>query len=158
MRYRRTREKPHQLPDRVLRLDGRDAYARALLRQRAEAKNDDAAGAADGLTVGEQIRETHLDSAPTATAAPAYALFLCSSSVLSNEFASSISCWMRWLVGSSGRRLEHDAHDGKGERGAEAGDADPHQRAREVRLAALLGSIVVGLLVHRFCKVRAAER
>ena len=57
-----------------------------------------------------------------------------------------------------GATAHHDAHDGKRERGAETRDADPHQRAREVRLAALVGSIVVGLLVHRFSKVRAAER
>ena len=88
---RRPLDQVEQFADRIFRLDSRDRDPRAFLGQGSEAKHDDAVAATYGLTVGKKIRERDLEfgSGPQGGF---YALFLWSSSVLSSEFASSISC------------------------------------------------------------------
>ena len=63
---RRLTQYPDWLGDRVALLDFDDAYPSSLARKRPEAKNHDAAGPSDALTVCEEIRKFQLefDAAP----------------------------------------------------------------------------------------------
>ena len=61
---RRAKRQLYEIADNIFLFDGRNADSRALLRQGAKAKNDDAAATADGLSVSEKIVKPNLNYGP----------------------------------------------------------------------------------------------